>query len=633
MAPTRNLPIILEHKGPITLRPSDHIATGGQGSVYRVAGKAVKIYLRPDEARSTGLPDKIHLLSSLKHPYVNAPEGLVLDPYSSLPIGHYLPFIDSGHALSLVFTNDFWKKENFNTSSANILVSRIRETVEFAHAHTPSALLIDANELNWFAILSPTITSTSTPPPTPTSSSHGPSPCVIDVDSWAIDRWKPEVIMPSIRDWHSSTFSQLTDWFSWGIVTFQIYTGIHPYKGTLDGFSRSDMLGRMKANASVFTKGVRLNAAVRDFSTIPSRLHSWYESTFQSTVREKPPSPFDVATSISPATRVLRVATSTIVSTTGSGTGSGSGTNTNSASTTVTPGTLKFEKILSTPSSDPVIRVFHCGVALTSSGKLINLTTSSAICQDRYDLHCEVVEVARVGTAAGAAGGWVVAEPGKQSIGKFTYISKSDFIPRPLSISLASTSILAFGNRLFTVADTGLSEIHIRFFDHPIAAISNTWGIIPNSTRWFEGFGVLDALGSIFLLTPFGLDGLPQTRVPELDGMRVITGKAGERFVSLIAVNRSGDYHKFEFTFDKLYSSYSSWQSSSDSAELNLAILPKGVCATIYKDTELVIFVPSTRTVRHIEDKHVSTAMTLFNWQNTVVSVQNGEVWRVSVTS
>jgi hypothetical protein len=61
--------------------------------------------------------------------------------------------------------------------------------------------------------------------------------------------------------------------------------------------------------------------------------------------------------------------------------------------------------------------------------------------------------------------------------------------------------------------------------------------------------------------------------------------------------------------------------------ELNLAILPKGVCATIVKDGELDIFVPANGQLVRIDDGQIGADMFLSNWGDKVVYIQNGAVW------
>jgi DNA-binding helix-hairpin-helix protein with protein kinase domain len=72
-----NIQVVLEGKGPVTLRDSNYVASGGEGKIYKISDMVVKIYHKPDEAKQRGMPDKIRLLAGLKHPYVSSPSGLV----------------------------------------------------------------------------------------------------------------------------------------------------------------------------------------------------------------------------------------------------------------------------------------------------------------------------------------------------------------------------------------------------------------------------------------------------------------------------------------------------------------------------------------------------------------------------
>ena len=116
-----NIQVTLEGKGPVTLRDSNYVATGGEGTIYKVSDLVVKVYHQPEKARSLGVPEKIRALSKLKHPFVGTPVGLVTDSKGDV-VGHYLPYIN-GHPLSRVFTNEFWQKEGFSINHASTLVS------------------------------------------------------------------------------------------------------------------------------------------------------------------------------------------------------------------------------------------------------------------------------------------------------------------------------------------------------------------------------------------------------------------------------------------------------------------------------------------------------------------------------
>jgi hypothetical protein len=581
LATTRGtIRVVLDGRGPVTLRPSDHIATGGEGSIYRVSDLVVKLYLDPEKMKRRRTSEKIRKLSSLlKHPYIMTPMGIAMTEAGD-PVGHYLPYVEDppvGHPLSRVFTNDFYQQEGFNVARASTLVERMREVVMFAH--DKGAVLIDPNELNWFAL----------------SVKKDPEPRIIDVDSWVVGQMPSTVaVMPSIRDWHAKGFGHESDWFSWAVVTFQVYTGIHPYKGTLDGYARTDMERRMKDNASVFTSGVRLNRAVRDFSCIPLPLLEWYEAAFQKGERTLPPSPFDIRRVTARAAQVLRTVT------------------------VGRTGILVFEKLFGHPE-DSVVRVFNCGVALLSSGALVDIATKRRI-MVMQSTNCEVAKVGH---------GWLVGCLEKRKA-SFIYINDDDLTSETLQFTMKGRQLVGYENRMFIAGEDGLTEVRFSLFGKKlIASAGQTWGIIANSTKWFGGVGVLDAMGAKFVIAPFGDGAVAQMRAPELDGVQVVAAKAGNRFAAFITLNKKGEYHKVEFTFDREYRSYKPWIGLVDGPELNLAILPKGVCATIMKDGELDVFVPGSGNVNRAEDDQVATDMLLSNWGDRVVYVQDGELWAV----
>jgi hypothetical protein len=423
-----------------------------------------------------------------------------------------------------------------------------------------------------------------------------PQPYVVDVDSWQVGRWKAKVIMPSIRDYHAKTFSEVTDWFSWGVVTFQVYSGIHPYKGTLDGFTRNDFVARMKANASVFGNGVRLNRAVRDFSVIPGKLRSWYETEFQTGSRTVPPSPFDTTTTVSPKVSTLRVSTQ------------GSGM-------------LRFKKIFAAPPGDPAVRIFNCGVALLRSGQLVSLETGRGIGL-AATTDCEVVA---------AAGGFLVVERDQSKLHAWYTEGSSD--RSELSLSLDASGILRFGNRVFAVTRHGLTELSLQMFSKPVLAPGTSWEALTSSTKFFDGLGVQNTLGAAFLLLPHGDHMLSYVKTAELDGLMPVQAKAGERFVQVVALDKKGIYHKFEFSFSKDYRSYTLWRTTTDTPDLVSAILGRGVCATVVDDGELVVFVPTGGQMNRFRDSTIATDEPLFAWDDKVLLLRAGDVWQVSVVT
>ena len=212
---------------------------------------------------------------------------------------------------------------------------------------------------------------------------------------------------------------------------------------------------------------------------------------------------------------------------------------------------------------------------------------------------------------------------------QFRYINSVSLQAEELTLAAKLTKLFRYEDRLFGVTERGLTEIIVKILGRPILALGQTWGVLTNSTKWFDGVGVQDALGVMYIIAPFGTNACAQMRARELDGLCPIVARGGNRFVTIIAIDKNGDYQKLEFTFDKQHQSYKLWQAVVDSPDLNIAILPKGVCATVVEDGKLDIFVPSNGTLNVVKDKYIATDMTLANWGDKVVYIKDNDVWQL----
>lgn len=568
--------VILQGRGQVDLKDRDYIASGGEGSVYKLGSTAIKIYTDPNKMRHDDMVKKIGLLSQLHHSGIAAPQNVVLDLKNN-PIGYYMPF-STGEGLAKFFTNDYRKQVKFGVKQDKQLVEGMREIIQYAHSS--GALVVDPNEYAWL------ITN---------SNSKGPIPTIVDVDSWQIGQFPAKVIIPSIRDYHAKSFSELTDWFSWGIVTFQLFTGIHPFKANLPGFGRYDFVAKMKANASVFDPKAKLNLTVRDFSNIPTKLLDWYEGVFRKGDRSIPPSPFDGGLSTSPRTTALRV------------------------SVGKHSGALKFAKLFSAPALDPIRKIFNCGVVLLESGALVNLT-NSLILGNAVSLNTEVIKTEF---------GWVVLELQDGHLKAWFTSGHND--RTDLAINLASTGIFRQADRIFAISEQGLNELKLFNFKQPVLAVHRSWDLMINSTQFYDGVAVQDAFGSKFVAIPHDEDKLSFMRVAQLDEFKVVNAKALGRYAIFVGVNKAGESKKVELVFDQNFNWYSVQISDVDTLDLVLAILPRGVCASVEDDGELTVFVPSNGKVNKFKDSTISTAEPLANWDDKVLIHRANAIWHMSV--
>jgi hypothetical protein len=584
-----NISVKLDGKNPLILRPADYITTGGEASIYRVKSLVIKIFTDRDKMVQNRYDDKISLLASnFKHPYIISPQGLVKDT-TNHSIGYYMPFAD-GEPYSRVFTTAFRQRTGFSDKDALSLVEKMRDVVDFAH--TNNALLVDANELNWLMV-----------------KNKEAEPRVLDVDSWQIgNKWPASVIMPSIRDYHSSAFNEFTDWFSWGVVTFQLFTGIHPYKGRLDGYKPSEMELRMRDNASVFHPGINLNQNVKDFSCIPSTLYDWYHSVFEEGTRIPPPTSFTTIVQKAPVNRIFR-------------------------HTVTATGSLKYDKLFD-GGNDPIVQFYPCGLALRKSGHILDLNTK----KDMFNYNIGVYnrEIIRVGD------GYLVVEENKgQNIPGTNYNSKENLLYyhidernytiTPLSLSSNATKFFRASNRLFIV-DNGLCELSMFNFEHPLLTKGTIWNILPLATEFYNNVAVQNYLGSKFFVLPIGDKGCLTIRVPELDNIQIVSATAGYRFVAVVGLDSSGLYKRLEFVFDKDHKTYTRTILDADNSDINSVVLPNGVTASIYHDGELVICVPAQGVVKKIADRMIDTQIQLDQLGNKVVYIRDGNLWQVSTS-
>jgi hypothetical protein len=566
----------LEGRGPVALRESDYVTSGGEGAIYKTGTTIVKIYTDPDKMARDGMPEKVKTLAQLQRVGIVAPEGLAIDE-NRKPIGFYMPFV-VGDPMSRVFVSDYRIRTGFADQDAVDLTADMHSIVTYAHSQ--HALMVDANELNWLVSF---------------KKGAAPAAAVIDVDSWAIGRWPATVIMPSIRDWKAQDFTPATDWFAWGIVSFQVFTGIHPFKGKIDGYKPGDLVQRMKDNASVFDKRARMPLAVRDFACIPGPLLDWYQATFQDGARsEQPPSPL-FRSKPAKAAQIMR------------------------AVTAAASGGLVFEKLFER-AANPAVRVWANGAVRLASGEITDLATGRCLAK-HSEPESEVIR---------CSSSWLVVTHYRRLDPLVVHVSENFNELRQMDVRISAVRFFRAGERLFAITDREMVELEVRDLGKPVITLGRRWPIMVKSTTWLDDVAVQDALGAAFVVLPHG-DGVYQVRVPELDGAKIVAGKAGGRFAAFSVLEKDGTYRKIELTFDKAFTGYTAWTGPADSAELNMGILPRGVVGTIVNDFELAIVVPTTGVVNKVRDTGVHTGMKLANWGERLVYILDGAVWQLRV--
>jgi hypothetical protein len=258
-----NLKIYDSQQNSIRFAPNEYMTSGGEGDIYLKKNIIYKIFQQP---KNINFQEKILLLQKLQHPSLAYPIESFFNEHQEI-VGFSMKKIQAEPVVKM-FSSIWQQNHQFDLQQQLDFINKMRELLLFIHQK--KAVVADGNEMNWLF-----------------DSSY--QPFLIDLDSWQIGQHPATALMPSIKDWHSQSLNSLTDWFAWAIVSFQILTGIHPYKGNHPNFKKGDLTSRMKANVSVFHNDVRYNSAVRDFSLIPKTLKDWYYQVFEKGFRDIPP--------------------------------------------------------------------------------------------------------------------------------------------------------------------------------------------------------------------------------------------------------------------------------------------------------------------------------------------------------
>jgi hypothetical protein len=486
-------------KTGVTLSDTHHLATGGEASVYLKDNRVYKLYTEPQKAIARGMDRKLVLLRRLKHPGIAAPDGLVLDKAGAL-IGLTLPFV-AGDPLCKLFTNTWRDANRFGAAETGKLVDRMREVVQAAHG--AGATMVDANELNWIA--------------------DGTRPVAIDVDSWQLPGFPATVVMPSIMD-HGcpGRFDQHTDWFAWAIVSFQLFTGIHPYKGTHPAFGRGNLEQRMKARASLFDAGVKMPPAARDLADIPPRLLAWYERTFQSTERTVPPRAADsaVAPQAVPKLRVLQTSA----------------------------GTLKLA--LLGPVGGSVAAAVNGFLVLRHRDNSLALWDAV----DRKDVSLAGTPAAALRRVLEGQGAVLrrpaatllldVDEQGGKRVLRATDLGSG----ARASLEITGSRMWQAHNRAFVLVDgdlNGMHEVDAVHIGAPgverlVVGVGHRWAVNTLSSAFLHNVVVQDAFGTPIAVVVTA-DGVQQATCPQLRGHRVIDGFAADAHNIWLSVRRVKD--------------------------------------------------------------------------------------------
>lgn len=557
---------IIQGKGKIKVSKQDYVAEGGEGTIYRKKNRILKVYTDPTKAIPV---DKIKELSAIQHNSVVIPRDPLMSKGGGL-VGFTMDFVDGTVPMCKIFTNAFRKANTVQEQSILDLIVNMKEVTALIHSN--DCLIVDGNEMNYLV-----------------KDTTFDVPYFIDVDSYQTPSFPATAIMPSIRDNHSSDFSELTDWFSFAVICCQLLIGIHPYKGKHPDFGKGSLEARMKANVSIFNPNTRVPSATRDFGLIPVAYKDWFIALFENGDRCPPPDNFGEFKPVAP-------------------------------DLTVISGTNQFEVHLDSEFSEMVTAfTSYYGISITK--------TSRGIYFDKTLVECNVPTFYGMVTPAYAKKLLVSLKDGQ------VYYQENSVDEKATGVF--ADGMFTFKNELFVLKSGKFFRVDVMEISPSkvIFGLGNSVDVMENSTTLLKGLLYSDILGKGYLVLPYENAAMTSLPVKELDGYRVIDGvRKGN--VAIIYGYKNGSYDKFLIRFNESYSQYDC-ETFKDVSQpsLNFIVLDNGLCIYIDESDDLHIFSssPSSNKKKVIKDKMITSEMSLCNQGNQVRFFLDNRVWSMKM--
>ena len=521
----------------------DFKCKGGEANLYIRNGIAYKVCHNP----SIMIPEaKVKELQALDSPLIVKPIDFIFD--EDTLVGFTMQALDDDcYPLVKLFATGF-RDANGVTNDHNIeLVENIKN--ETHSIHQKNILIVDGNELNYMI------------------KSDWVTPHFIDINCWQTPSFPATAIMASVKDFKTKGFSVVTDWFSFAIVSFQLFIGIHPFSGNVDGYSKKDRAKRVIDCISVLNPKVKIPPAARDFANIPAAYMDWYVKLFEKGERVPPPAlPGDVG---QVQVQVILVQS-----------------------------TNNFEIVELQEFPDDI--VFHGNFfsnSITKTKKQIYINKTSYDVSDDVELMYVMPEM----------------------LPMFVKIEDDHVKFKPLDdaysvkdINIKCTHKMITNNILYLKNKGKLVEMHFEVFGKKIIPTpKKVWRCEEQSSEMFSGVIAQSVLGDSFLVIPY--DGkCKNVKTPELDDYRVIDAKY-HNGVCVVVGHKDGQYDKLIFKFDAGAKYNVRTIEDIDYLPINFTTLDNGVCVMINEDNSVEIFLNRVdkNDVKRIEDPEIETTMKL----------------------
>lgn len=547
----------------VELNTNNFMRQGGEGSTYKINEVVYKV-CEPGKM----IPEEKFLeLAALVHPKIIKPEDIILDK-KKVSVGYTMRLVP-GNAVPLarVMNKAYRERENVTHDMIAALVLQIYDGIKNGIHEYPGYLQVDGNPLNYMV-----------------TSDHK-DVYFIDVNSFQTPHFPATAIMPNIRYWQcGQNFTQLTDWYSFAIISWNMFTAIHPFQHIHPRFTnmKTAMVDQMKASISILDKDSDYprGAVYSPFeSVIPGGANGaymqWYRARFCDDKELPPPDGFQAAITF----------------------------------------VAKVQEIIGSNKFDINLIYKYAAVItgfLASNGKELTTTTAGIYVDNRSNL--KLNGKVRVGFTSSNTPMALVLENGKAKIQNLETNSWTKY-------ESSADDIMACEGRLYVKYMGNIYELVFSANGTPMQSL--VANVMPNSIQLFDGVAIQDMFGIYFASIFSESARHRQIKLQEITQHTKIIEARYENNVLMIMVldSKKGQHDRLIFRFSNDWSSYDVRKVENVlPIGLNFTVLDKGIVVCMTENEKIEIFsnIKDSASIKVISDPAIDIEMKLCHSGNQV---------------
>lgn len=549
----------------LTITDRSYLGAGGEAAVYANGNEVVKLY----HDRKKMIPlSKIQELSVLRPANVIKPLAVVYDAGTGEPLGYTMRYLKQTEPLCKFFTKAFKQDRNIDADMMMALVKAMQLTVQ--GVHDDKCLIVDLNEMNVLV------------------DDTNVNPLFIDTDSYETPSHHATAIMESIRDPQvkGHRWTPESDWFSFGVLAFQLYINIHPFKGRHPAYDPKDWRKRMDDGVSVFDPKIKLPPVCNPLTVVPKRHLEWFKAVFQKGERSAPPLP-DASAPLAQPAQIVTV-----------------------------QGSNQFEVSECWSTTGNIKAIYtYMGVIYAATTDAIYLGPPATSRPNTLSINLK--RPAKLQPCAASDGALVIARQ------EGTLVTFQDHAG--VEIGRAnSNGCFCRNHAIYTAWNGRLQEnTFVRTGSLLVHRSKDVENICALSAHVYEGVVIQDLLGKMYVTVPYAAGRCSNRPVPALNGMRIVDAK-GERNVVVVVAEKQGTYHRFILVYKPDFSEFKVIHQPDIAYDgINMTVLESGVYIIVSGDKMLV------NGTTEFDNPPLDANMKLFNVGGSAYFVNGNSIHRI----